>query len=364
MSPRERLGALVFAAGAAALAAGCQPATYTPANSVAAEATSPWHPEAPRPVGGRIVFDVRDHDFGQIHQGDLLSFDFPYRNAGDAPLKVDRVAASCGCTAATSTATSLGPGGQGAVKTTMRTKGMRGRVSKTVTVYSNDAESPRTLLHLLATVVADVELQPRFINFGHVRAGQGPTDRVEIQVAKDRKIQILDVESSSPHFAARLEESDGRRFIVVSLSPDTPVGALNERVTVYTSSKQDRAVSLSVQAIIQGLVAVTPVSVSFGAIPSGEYRTRTVRLQHADGRAFQVTGVSATHPLLNPEARPGKGPGQFDVIIRTVPSHEPARLSGEIHVRTDIAAQPEIIIPVFGVVSPPTTSASARSPGP
>lgn len=43
-------------------------------------------------------FETENHEFGSIKEGDVVSFDFKFRNAGKAPLIITQASASCGCT--------------------------------------------------------------------------------------------------------------------------------------------------------------------------------------------------------------------------------------------------------------------------
>jgi hypothetical protein len=48
----------------------------------------------------RAVFKETNHDFGKVKQGDVVSCEFVFKNAGGAPLVIERVETTCGCTAA------------------------------------------------------------------------------------------------------------------------------------------------------------------------------------------------------------------------------------------------------------------------
>jgi hypothetical protein len=49
--------------------------------------------------GPQITFSESLHDFGDIERGARLSHTFEFENAGSAPLKIENVKTSCGCTA-------------------------------------------------------------------------------------------------------------------------------------------------------------------------------------------------------------------------------------------------------------------------
>ena len=45
-----------------------------------------------------IVFEQTMHNFGDIHQGDVVTHVFKFKNTGKAPLIISNVLVTCGCT--------------------------------------------------------------------------------------------------------------------------------------------------------------------------------------------------------------------------------------------------------------------------
>lgn len=85
-----------------------------------------------------ISADETSHDFGQIKEADgKVSASFVIKNAGEAPLVITRVIASCGCTTPEWTKEPIAPGQTGNIKITYDPKGRPGPFSKTISVYSN-----------------------------------------------------------------------------------------------------------------------------------------------------------------------------------------------------------------------------------
>ena len=87
-----------------------------------------------------IKFDVKEHDFGKVNEKDgNVSYVFNFTNKGDAPLVVNKVQASCGCTTPVWTKEPIEAGKKGNIKVTYNTSGRPGLFTKTITVYSNDS---------------------------------------------------------------------------------------------------------------------------------------------------------------------------------------------------------------------------------
>jgi hypothetical protein len=86
-----------------------------------------------------IKFPVKEFDFGKIKEVDgNVTHVFDFTNIGKAPLVVNQVQASCGCTTPTWTKEPIEPGKKGAITVTYSTAGRPGSFTKTITVSSND----------------------------------------------------------------------------------------------------------------------------------------------------------------------------------------------------------------------------------
>jgi hypothetical protein len=111
-------------------------ATTTPAATAPADAaaTPETKPEGPLPT---LDFERTDYDFGTIREGQKVNFTYKFKNNGTAPLIVQNVQPSCGCTAPDWTKEPIPVGGTGFVKVEFDSSGKPGMQNKMVTVTSN-----------------------------------------------------------------------------------------------------------------------------------------------------------------------------------------------------------------------------------
>ncbi len=94
----------------------------------------------------KIEFAESVHDFGTISEkGGLVSHEFEFVNVGNAPLVIQRVSTSCGCTSPNWTKTPVEPKGKGKIKVTFNPNGRPYPINKTITVYSNASNKTATL---------------------------------------------------------------------------------------------------------------------------------------------------------------------------------------------------------------------------
>ena len=75
------------------------PASVAPLSTTAPQPNAPDAAKA-IPVGPltSISFENTEHDFGEITEGDKVTYNFEFKNTGDEPLVISKAQGSCGCT--------------------------------------------------------------------------------------------------------------------------------------------------------------------------------------------------------------------------------------------------------------------------
>ncbi|HEY3402801.1 MAG TPA: DUF1573 domain-containing protein [Ohtaekwangia sp.] len=91
------------------------------------------------PATAAFAWTQTTYDFGKIKVNNPVSNEFTFVNAGDAPLVISGVKASCGCTVAEYSKDPIEPGATGYVKATYNAAKV-GVFTKTVTINANTEE--------------------------------------------------------------------------------------------------------------------------------------------------------------------------------------------------------------------------------
>lgn len=100
----------------------------------------------------KIFFTETNHDFGTVPEGQTVDYTFKFKNIGKATLEISKVNTSCGCTAALISEKVLEPGKEGTLKVELDTKNRSGKMSRNITINSNDPEEPIKMLVIYADV--------------------------------------------------------------------------------------------------------------------------------------------------------------------------------------------------------------------
>lgn len=104
-----------------------------------------------------ITFAEKEYDFGQVNeQSGKATHVFEFTNTGNAPLVVQYVQASCGCTTPEWTKEPIAPGKKGVISVSYNPLGRPGPFTKPVTVRSN-ASNEQEVLYIKGNVVSKAQ---------------------------------------------------------------------------------------------------------------------------------------------------------------------------------------------------------------
>ena len=144
---------------------------------------------------------------------------FKYENKGDKPVHIASVRTSCGCTTAALKKNDVAPGEKGEITATFNIGGRTGAQQKTITVTTDDAKQPTTILTLRAIIAQPFELQPAFIYW---QAGEAPKPKtITGKAAKETPIKNIGVSSSSPDFVAKVSQGSEGEYQIEVQPKDT-----------------------------------------------------------------------------------------------------------------------------------------------
>ena len=108
----------------------------------------PTDSQVATPVDGKypeMAFEKSEHDFGNIKQGDKVSYSFKFKNKGESDLIISDAKGTCGCTVPEYPKTPIKPGESGKIKVTFDSNGKTGSQAKSVTIFCNTKKGQEIL---------------------------------------------------------------------------------------------------------------------------------------------------------------------------------------------------------------------------
>jgi hypothetical protein len=206
--------------------------------------------------GPKLVAADADFSFGQVFQGTKVEHVFRFRNDGEAPLTVEKVRSSCGCTAALVSATLIPPGGTGEIRTTFDSARFRGAVEKTVYLYVNDPTQPVVQFHLRGTVMPELVLEPEQVELGKLVPGAETEARATLTNKGDQAITLSPPETTSSELNAELaalQLPPGKSVqLIVKALPREGKSRLSGYIMIKTSSPRVPQLRLPVYGSFEG----------------------------------------------------------------------------------------------------------------
>jgi hypothetical protein len=134
-------------------------------------------------------------DLGTIFHGDVKRVAMAVTNTGDQPLRILGVETSCGCTSAKQPAEFIPPGASDTVVISFNSLGFSGRISKVVTVRSNDPKTSYVEARITGTVTSVLETVPpmQVINFGGSPVGTTAPVTITLRNTLDVPVTITKI---------------------------------------------------------------------------------------------------------------------------------------------------------------------------
>ena len=109
-----------------------------------------------------IAVDKLEDDYGDVYAGRQVEKRFVVANTGQAPLALESIETTCGCTTAVAKKTKLDPGEKTEIVVTYDTTDLNaGKTTQAVRINTNVPSHPVVSVRLYANIVRDVVLDPQ-----------------------------------------------------------------------------------------------------------------------------------------------------------------------------------------------------------
>jgi len=171
----------------------------------------------------RISIEKTSHNFGQIFSGEKASHVFSFSNSGGAPLVIEKVRHSCGCTATVLSSTTLAPGATGQLQSTFSSTGFFGEVVKTIYLYSNDPDHPVVQLHLRGVVQQEIVTRPNRVSLDKMIPEKTVTSQIKLVHNGKNNISFGPVQTTTAELKAELSSTGlspgGSATVTLAVTP-------------------------------------------------------------------------------------------------------------------------------------------------
>ena len=304
-----------------------------------------------------VVFPERSHDFGTVARGSKVRHSFKVVNSTNQEIHIASWKTKCGCTDVKVGARDIPPGTQTVVEAVIDTTNFRDYKASGLTLFLDRPSSAAVDLNITCFIRSDVMLTPGQVDFGVVNRSKGPKLDLSLTYSGAQpNWAVTEMKTVSDHIVAELREN-GRSpggqvnyILSATLKPTAPVGVFKDEITIKTNDPSSPSIPVSVSAVVQSNVIVSPSVINFGSVKAGQTIQKTVLVRSA--QPFKLTEIKPGQPELSAPGSGADSKGMHSVVLTF---KAPARLgpfNAPVDFETDLKDEPSARLATFANIVP------------
>jgi hypothetical protein len=316
-----------------------------------------WASPAPAADWTDAVFPQRSHDFGTVARGSKVHHSFKLINSTNQEIHIETWRTKCGCTDVRVGARDIPPGTQTVIEAVVDTTKFTGYKASGLVLVLDRPVRTEIDLNLTCFIRSDVMLNPGQVDFGVVNRSNRP--KVELTLAySGAQVDwaVTEMKTISDHMVAELREqgrSPGGQvnyLLTATLKSSAPVGIFKDEITLKTNDPSSPTIPVSVSAVVQSNVTISPSVINLGTVRPGQTMQKTVMVRSA--RPFKVTAIKASQTdLTTPAPTDQSRPLHTIVLTFKVPTR-PGPYNATVEVETDLKDEPPARLSTFANIVP------------
>jgi hypothetical protein len=168
----------------------------------------------------KLNISASEHDFGKFREeAGRQTFNFEVRNLGNAPLVIQNIVASCGCTTPEWTRSPIAPNGKGVITAIYDPANRPGPFNKTLTVYNNGKPEVLVLVIKGEVIPREKTLEELFTwPVGSVRFESNHMAFTTIK-KNEKKIRVMQLVNTSKE-AVKVEFDQTAQHLALKIKPE------------------------------------------------------------------------------------------------------------------------------------------------
>jgi hypothetical protein len=210
-------------------------------------------------ASAKITFEKTELDFGELEHGKVIDMEYKFKNTGDQTLIIKNISSSCGCTVTKVEKKEYQPGEEGTIPVKFFSRGLNGKITRTITVSTNDPENVYTRLKVMGNVVLKDFAQWEIIgsdrlDFSEVKLGQKYTEKIKFKNTGTIELRIVEVTHApeiNPEFNKKVLAPDEEGEVNITFKP-MQAGRFAAFLRIRTNAYKQRSVIIKISAEIKG----------------------------------------------------------------------------------------------------------------
>jgi len=275
----------------------------------------------------KITFEKTEYNFGSfLEASGVQTTTFKFKNTGNAPLILNNVKASCGCTTPKWTRDPIAPNGNGEITVSYDPKNRPGAFTKTVTVGSNAENSSviltisgqveqkeKTLAEKYPREIGSLRAETNHISFAQLKQNAIETKDLELINDTDKPVKV-ELQTVPSHLTVKVTpetipaKGKGVMSVTYNAKLADTYGFASHRIYLSLDGSKDYKNSVGVSATIEeDFSQLTPVQlanapaaqfnvldVDFGDMKQGDKKEYTFNLTNSGKSDLQIRNVRSS----------------------------------------------------------------------
>ncbi len=293
------------------------------------------------------------HDFGEVFGGTEVEHIFTFTNRGEDVLEITNVESSCYCTTGLLSDTRIPPGGIGRIKVAFKAPPRSEVVNEVVKLTTNQSELPHFELALKATVITPFEAIPASLLLGKISPSSFSGRHLLLRQTLAQQAEVVGIKPSSEYILAELEppSRNGNVRIQITVDSGMPVGTFRESLGLdFAYDGRRYSWSVPISGEILGDVSVSPQRLFLGIVKPSEVPRKRVQLSRIRGDHLEISSVQTSSQYVDAQVETLESGNRYEVQLLIGAGTPAGDLTDTLIIRTNSKNQPEIKIPIYGVV--------------
>ena len=262
----------------------------------------------------KITISEEEWDFGKIKEDERPEHIFNIKNTGGSELVINRVRAACGCTATMLSSDHVLPGKSAELKTTFNPSGYEGKVKKAIYIESNDPESSKIKINIIAEVETIPAPKAYISNnqwdFELISHGDIPEFNFSIENKGELDLIIENIEASESiennvDKPLIISPSEKKEITFTFDSTKHNIGEVRESIRIYCNDPRRKVFSLRVSGYIKEkeipAVSISPTTTEFNLVSElDDDAVKRFIVQNTGDKSVKIISINTSADYLIP----------------------------------------------------------------
>ncbi len=246
------------------------------------------------------------------------------------------------------------PGDTRQVEVSIATTGRSGPVEKAALVQTDHPDNAQVSLKIKANVVVDLDFATSHVMFTDVKVGDVKKQKIELVAADPAAVKFGEVKAAGEGIQAKVVKTgtgpSTAWALEVVFSPKTP-GPASGTIQVALVAPEEKSLQIFYSGQVKGDISIEPLQVVIRKTKTGEAEGAMVQLTCE--KSFTIKSAADAEGLIDVKVETVT-PGKHYTIVLGLAQKAAGqdRFGVSVQVKTSLASQPQIDIPVYVMTTP------------